>query len=843
MTVLPAEALPLADLARHGDRPAVRTAGGTLTYAELAARADDVARRLGTRRLVAVAARNDVGSLVAYLGALAGGHVVLLVPGDKPEAAGALVAAWDPDAVLRSDAAGDDVVLDERRVGTAHELHPDLALLLSTSGSTGAPKLVRLSRANLQANAEQVAAALGVRPDDRAATTLPFHYSYGLSVVHSHLLRGATLVLTDLSVVDPCFWALAREAGVTSFAGVPYTFELLDRLGVERMDLPSLRYVTQAGGRLAPDAVRRWAQVGRERGWDLVVMYGQTEATARIAVLPPDLALGRPGAVGRAVPGGTLRVEPVPGSPDGELVYEGPNVMLGYAASPADLALGRTVDVLRTGDLARVGPDGVVEVVGRRSRFLKVVGLRVDLGHVEAVLAEQGLVAAAAGRDERLVVAVEGALDAGVLGAVLAERLGLPRGAVVVHAVEALPRVGSGKVDLAAVAALDAAVVPTTPAPDGPADVVRIYTEELGLDDVPPDASFVDLGGDSLSYVATSVRLEAALGHLPADWHVTPVGALVPLADRTDAAGARPAGARRRLLGAVETSVVLRAVAIVLIVGTHAKLFAWPGTAHVLVAVAGFNFARFQLVGDRTARLRRQLRSLARVVVPSVAFIAVAALLTGTYTLANVALVNALVGSPTWTPQWHFWFVEMLVYVLVGVVALLAVPWADRAERRFPLGFPLALLGVGLLARFDVVVLPAPHPAPVLWLFALGWALARARRVRERLALSAVVLLTVPGFFEDPRREAVIAAGILLLAWLPTVPVPTLLHRGLGTLASASLHVYLVHWLVYPDLAAVHPALGVVASLAAGVGYWALVTHGPRAVRRGRDRLPVSAGP
>lgn len=835
MTVLPVEALPLADLARHGDRPAVRTAGGTLTYAALAARADDVARRLGTRRLVAVAARNDVGSLVAYLGALAGGHAVLLLPGDKPEAADALVAAWDPDVVLRGR--GDDVVLDERRPGTAHDLHPDLALLLSTSGSTGAPKLVRLSRANLQANAEQVAAALGVRPDDRAATTLPFHYSYGLSVVHSHLLRGASLVLTDLSVVDPCFWALAREAGVTTFAGVPYTFELLERLGVERMDLPSLRYVTQAGGRLAPDAVRRWARVGRERGWDLVVMYGQTEATARIAVLPPDLALSRPGAVGRAVPGGTLRVEPVPGSPDGELVYEGPNVMLGYAASPADLALGRTVDVLRTGDLARVGPDGVVEVVGRRSRFLKVVGLRVDLGHVEAVLAEMGLVAAAAGRDDRLVVAVEGELDAGLLGAVLAERLGLPRAAVVVHAVDALPRVGAGKVDLAAVAALDAAVVPPVPEPDGPADVVRIYAEELGLDDVPPDASFVDLGGDSLSYVATSVRLEAALGHLPADWHVTPVGALVgPSAD-----AAHPDRARRRLFGAVETSVVLRAVAIVLIVGTHAKLFAWPGTAHVLVAVAGFNFARFQLVGDRTARLRRQLRSLARVVVPSVAFIAVAALLTGTYTLANVALVNALVGSPTWTPQWHFWFVEMLVYVLVGVVALLAVPWADRAERRFPLGFPVALLGVGLLTRFDVVVLPAPHPAPVLWLFALGWGFARARRVRERLALSAVVLLTVPGFFDDPRREAVIAVGLLLLAWLPTLPVPTVLHRGLGTLASASLHVYLVHWLVYPELAAVHPAAGVVASLAAGVAYWALVTHGPRAVRRVRGRVRLSA--
>ena len=243
---------------------------------------------------------------------------------------------------------GPDVIVGdgdirERRPGTAHDLHPDLALLLSTSGSTGSPKLVRLSHDNLRCNAASIADYLGLTPDDRAITSLPMHYCYGLSVVHSHLLVGAGLVLTDLSVVDECFWRLAEDAGATSFAGVPYTFEQLERSGFTERALPSLRYVTQAGGRMAPERVGRWRDHGRRSGWDLVVMYGQTEATARMAWLPPDRADAHPEAVGIPIPGGSFRLEPVdevdePGV--GELVYAGPNVMQGYAVSAADLARG-----------------------------------------------------------------------------------------------------------------------------------------------------------------------------------------------------------------------------------------------------------------------------------------------------------------------------------------------------------------------------------------------------------------------------------------------------------------------------------------------------------------------
>jgi acyl-CoA synthetase (AMP-forming)/AMP-acid ligase II len=418
-----------AQLARFGDRTAVSTNEETLSYRELARRVEDVARSFGPhRRLVALEAENTLPSLVAYLAALQSGNPLLILPAGGGSAGEALVAAYDPDVVVR--ASDGEAVLDVRREQSHHDLHPELALLLSTSGSTGSPKLVRLSADSIQANAAAIAQYLQLRPSDTAATTLPLSYCYGMSVVNSHLLAGASLALTDLSVVDPCFWELVRTENVTSFAAVPYTFDLLDRVGFADMDIPSLRYITQAGGRLAPDRVRSYAELGRRQGWDLFVMYGQTEATARMAYLPPDQATENPHAIGVPVPGGSFRLEPVPGLDASELVYTGPNVMLGYAEQPEDLGLGRVITELHTGDLARRGPDGLYEIVGRRSRFVKIVGLRVDLGQVERILADLGLTAAAAGSDHTVVAAIEGDHDLSLVAKTLAQDLGLPRAAV-----------------------------------------------------------------------------------------------------------------------------------------------------------------------------------------------------------------------------------------------------------------------------------------------------------------------------------------------------------------------------------------------------------------------------
>ncbi|HSX66770.1 AMP-binding protein [Nocardioides sp.] len=842
-------------LAAHGERVALRGEGADdgITYADLAGRVATFAATLGpVRRLVLLEGRNDTDTLVAWLGSVAAGSPVLLTgPGAARDA---LAAAYDPDVVW-------DGRLHTLRDTSAHDLHPDLALLLSTSGSTGSPKLVRLSHTNLLANARAIADYLGIRDTDVAATTLPIHYCYGLSVVHSHLVAGATVHLTGRSVTEPAFWEEARATGVTTFPGVPHTFEMLDALGFTGAELPTLRYLTQAGGKLAPDAVRRHAARGAANGWDLVVMYGATEATARMAWLPPHLAETAAETIGIPIPGGSLTVEPRPdleSDPEiGELVYRGDNVMLGYATTPEELALGRTVHELRTGDLGRQRDDGLFEVVGRCSRIAKVFGLRVDLDRVERSLLADGIVAAVADGGDALVVAVAAgaaAVDTTAVRAAVREVTGLPAAGVRVVTPADLPRLPNGKVDYRTVAASGAATATReVPRSVSGRHVAAIFGELLGKA-ATPDHSFRALGGDSLSYVEASLRLEQLLGTLPADWTARTAadlaGAALPHATRLRRAA--PPRGLARLLGArrtVETSVLLRALAIVSIVGTHANLFVLLGGAHTLFAVLGFNFARFHAALPRVERTRAVARSLARIVLPAMLVIGVVATYHQGVTWKQIFLLNWLTGPGEWeNPMWRYWFIEVAVVLTAVATLVLAVPAVSRVARRHPFALPLGLAVAGLLPRFalrttaydaeeggfDVVerslsvgpmgigggdFLHEPHT--VFWLFALGWAAAGATTVGQRLLLTALAAVGTVGFFlGEPGREAYIVLGIVALTWVRQVQVPDRVARTAGVLASASMWIYLVHWEVYPHLEHRIPLLATVLSLAAGVLAW-----------------------
>lgn len=838
-------------------RTALVTDAGPVGYEHLADRVEAWGDRLGgSRRLVLLRLGPDPELVAAYLAALAGGHPVVAVPAEGGALAGAVASRFDPDVVVAAE--GGEVHLQERRTTSRHRLHPDLALLLSTSGSTGSPKLVRLSADAVDANARAIATAIGIAPDDVALTTLPLHYCYGLSVLHSHLATGARVVLTGRSLVDQGLWEQARRHRVTSLALVPHGFDLLDRLGSPGALLPSLRRVTQAGGRLAPDRVRRYAALGEREGWELVVMYGQTEATARIAVLPPSEAARHPSTIGHPVPGGRLWLEPAdpaePAAPaegaapaTGELVYAGPNVMLGYASAPADLAAGREVEALHTGDLARRTPDGRFEVVGRLARFAKVLGLRLDLDRVEQVLGERGTTARCAqaeGRDV-LVVATTGRTRTPSVTRAVRELTGLPAHAVDVVGVPELPVLPSGKPDYRAVArlgglplgqagpdALASALARSgDPVRDRESALVSLYARVLGRPRTAPTDSFVGLGGDSLSYVEVSVWLDRALPRVPADW---PGRAIADLAREAPPAGDRPSPRWARL----ETSVVLRAVAIVLVVGTHSNLFGLMGGAHVLLALAGYHYARFVLADpDRWTRFRRGLGTTVRVVVPSVAWTLTVVLLTDQYAWANVVLLNGVLGDPAWGDHWHLWFVEAVVYLLAAATLLTALPAVHRWERRHPFGLPLLVAVACLVPRYGLSGLEEGpglrfYWYGVAWLFAAGWAAARADTTARRLAVSALAVVATPGFFGDPAREAAVVAGLLVLVWVSRVPWPRRLVTPTAVVAASSLAIYLVHWQVYPHLEHRVPVLGLLLSLLAGV----LVHRACTGVRR----LPVS---
>lgn len=451
---------------------AVTDGGEHLFCGGLSAASEALARAIGGRALVFLLCENTPGTLLGYLGCLRCGAVPLLldahiapgllqslaetyrpafyyVPCDLPGETRAVLAQATPALELQGS-----ILLSSGREGP--DLHPDLALLLTTSGSTGSPKLVRLSGRNLDANARSIAEYLKLTEEERPITTLPMSYSYGISIVNSHLLVGAPLLLTRYSVMERPFWDRVKREGATSLAGVPYTYQMFHRLGLTSMDLPRMRTLTQAGGKLSLELHRRFAAWAAETGRQFFVMYGQTEAAPRMGYLPAQRAVEKCGSMGVAIPGGSFWLEDADGCeikmPDavGELIYRGDNVAMGYAQCAEDLSRGNEWGgLLHTGDMAYRDGDGYYYIAGRKKRFVKLFGNRVNLDEVERLLTARfpDIGFACVGRDDLLSVYTDsGAPDmpGGIL-AYLMEQTRLPARAFRISSVAVIPKNEAGK--------------------------------------------------------------------------------------------------------------------------------------------------------------------------------------------------------------------------------------------------------------------------------------------------------------------------------------------------------------------------------------------------------------
>ena len=339
-----------------------------------------------------------------------------------------------------------------------------------------------------------------------------------------------------------------------------------------------------------------------------------------------------------------------------------------------------------------------------------------------------------------------------------------------------------------------------------------LFADVLHIDEraMSPQSTFVGLGGNSLSYVSLSIRLERMLGHLPVNWQNTTVAELEQLATPS----------RSRWSGLLETSVALRALAIVLIVGSHAGLFELWGGAHILLAVAGYNFARFCLTSpSRRRRVRHLVDTIVWIAVPAIAWIAFALLVTDDYAPSNLVLLQKILGPHDSMTAGRLWFVEVLVWILVALTALCAIPLSDRVERRYPFGVAAAFLALGVALRYDLAGFHLGHEAwftlLAFWFFAAGWAAAKATAAWQRLLVSAVVIVGVAGYFGNGHREVLVATGILALIWLPALPFPAGLTVAAGVVAEASLYIYLTHFQVYPLFG--NRLVGVVAAIAVGI--------------------------
>ncbi len=399
----------------------------SITYAQLSQFCDNLAKNILSRCLIFNLCSNCLGALVGYVTCIQKKYVTLMLDDhiDK-ELLNHFIETYKPDYLwVPSEKASEfcgKTTYEECgyslvKTSFQHEypLYEDLALLLTTSGSTGSPKFVRQSYKNLISNTHAIVKYLHLNSSERPITTLPMNYTYGLSIINSHLMVGATLLLTNKTLMQREFWDFMTQAHATSFGGVPYTYEMLNKLMFFRRKLPDLKTMTQAGGKLQPELHQKFAEYAQKEGKEFVVMYGQAEATARMAYLPSEMSLKKCGSMGIVIPGGRFELhdenDQIINKEEtiGELVYYGDNVTLGYAVSGEDLAKPDEFHgILYTGDMAKFDKDGYFYVVGRKKRFLKIFGNRVGLDETERLIKAKytDIECACSGKDDELYVFV-----------------------------------------------------------------------------------------------------------------------------------------------------------------------------------------------------------------------------------------------------------------------------------------------------------------------------------------------------------------------------------------------------------------------------------------------------
>lgn len=400
----------------------ITPSGEQVSYGELQALTARIISNLKPYQLVFSMCSNTIGSVAGYISFVNNDDATLMLDSHIERSAfDALYQTylpryvWAPEEFASPKGAENifcekDYILWEI-MSNESPVSDKLSVLLTTSGSTGSPKLVRLSKENLMSNALSIVEYLNITANERPVTGLPMYYSFGLSIINSHVLVGATLLLTPSSYVEREFWQFANDNSFTSFSGVPYTFEIMKKLKLWKIPMPTLRTLTQAGGKLSNELLQFFIEKYEPRGVKFFLMYGQTEATARMSYLDPKYSIIKLGSIGKGIPGGTFSLVDNDGkviedaNEVGELVYEGANVSLGYAECADDLMKDdENHGCLHTGDLAYRDKDGFYFIIGRKKRFLKLFGNRISLDYVETFLKEKLKECVCVGDDSKLII-------------------------------------------------------------------------------------------------------------------------------------------------------------------------------------------------------------------------------------------------------------------------------------------------------------------------------------------------------------------------------------------------------------------------------------------------------
>jgi len=395
-----------------------------ITYSELIKKSNLIASHISSRCLVLIISKNCEEFLYGYLGFLRAKivsclinepvklfYIENLINNYKPSYAyipKKYKSFFNP---LRTVASLGDYLLIQLNKIKEKTIDDKIALLLGTSGSTGNPKLIKLSYDNIHSNTKSILKFLPIKKNDKTITTLQPAYSYGLSVINTHLYKGATIILNNYSIIEKKFWDLFNYYGVNSIAGVPYTYSILKKLNFLKRKNLKLRYMTQAGGKLSENLVDEFNTFCKKNNLKFFIMYGQTEATARISFLNWNFVDKKKGSIGKSIYKGKMYLVDEKNKKihrpfvKGEIIYEGPNVMIGYANNYKDLYKNqKNIKKLNTGDIAFKDKENFFYIVGRKNRFTKLFGNRINLADIEKYLVEKKIDSAVIGDDKYLYV-------------------------------------------------------------------------------------------------------------------------------------------------------------------------------------------------------------------------------------------------------------------------------------------------------------------------------------------------------------------------------------------------------------------------------------------------------
>lgn len=439
--------------------------GNILTYGKLSNEIRELSAHVQARAVIFCLCKNTVGSLLGYLAFVEADAVPLMLSSKIDKGLlKKLLETYTPAYIWCPTEMKDSLEAEctEERYGYSllrtdavfYPIHEQLQLLMTTSGSTGSPKLVRYKKGNLEANAKNVAIAFGWTAEERPVCDLGMQYTMGLNVINTHLYVGATILLTTHNLMSAEFWDYIKAEKATNFTGVPFSYEIFTRLRFQKMDLPYLTTLAEGGGKLTDKRFIELAEYAKNNRKRFIATFGTTETSARLSLLPPEMALDKVGSIGRAIPEGELFLIDGEGNvledmvAEGEMCYRGPNVTMGYGISKEDLAKGdEWQGVYHTGDLARRDEDGCYYITGRLSRFLKLLSYRVSLDQCERLIQEQfGIDCACTGTDQRMDIYITDESKIKDVQNFVCDKTGLFKNLFKVFVIDEIPRNESGKI-------------------------------------------------------------------------------------------------------------------------------------------------------------------------------------------------------------------------------------------------------------------------------------------------------------------------------------------------------------------------------------------------------------